>query len=194
MWWLVCLVFISLQIQAGDTVAEPPANQGAVSQDQALDQVRAELDTQERRWYGLMRVRWHDLQGFSAGMGAMLVKQSEYIDCSAGCAIKGWHFEVEPGLNGIQAGVGWGKLVGETGRTNRLMHTVHFGWSVRGVVMRTYGDNPLYPQDQTLAGVEAGVSIVRLNFSLGAFRSLYSGPGEQYTQDWVFSLGFGWGF
>ena len=165
---LVFMAILSLHAQAEDALTEPVTNPESTEQSQALEQVREELNNLESRWYGLMRVRWHDLQGFSAGMGAMLVKQSEYIDCSAGCAIKGWHFEVEPGLNGIQAGVGWGKLVGETGRTNRLMHTVHFGWSVRGVVMRTCGDNPLYPQDQTLAGVEAGVSIVRLNFSLGA--------------------------
>lgn len=188
------LLFLSLQVQAGGTVAAPSVNQGNVSQDQALDQVREELDTQEGRWYGLMRIRWQDLQTVSAGLGAMYVKQSENIDCSNGCAISGWHFEVEPGLYGTQVGVGWGKLVGETGRTSRLMHTVHFGWSVRGVVTRTYGDNPLYPQDQTLAGIEVSVSIIRLNFSLSTQKSLYSGPGDQYTQDWVTSLGFGWGF
>lgn len=193
-WWLVCLVFLSLQVQAGDALAVSGPGPDTAEQDQALDQVREELDTLERRWYGLMRLRWHDLQGFSGGLGAMLVKQPKHIDCSTGCAIQGWFVAVEPGLNGIQGGVGWGKLVGETGRTNRLMHTVHFGWSVRGVIMRTYGDTPLYPESQTLAGMEAGVSFVRLNFSLSVFRSLYSGPGDQYTQDWMVSTGFGWGF
>lgn len=193
-WWLVCLLFLSLQVQAGEVLAGSGPSRDIAEQDRALEQVREELDTVERRWYGLMRIRWHDLQGVSAGLGAMFVKQSKNIDCSTGCAIRGWHFSVEPGLNGIQGGVGWGKLVGETGRTNRLMHTVHFGWSVRGVVMRTWGHNVLFPESQTLAGIEASVSIIRLNFSLSALRSLYSGPGDQYTQDWVISTGFGWGF
>lgn len=187
-------MFISLQVQAGEALADPDPDRDPAEWEQALEQVSEELDTVERRWYGLMRIRWHDLQGISGGMGAMFVKQSKNVSCTTGCAISGWHVTLEPGLNGIQAGVGWGRLVGETGRTKRLMHTVHFGWSVRGVVMRTYGDNPLYPESQTLAGMEAGVSIIRMNFSLGVFRSLYSGVGDQYTQDWVISTGFGWGF
>ncbi len=187
-------MFLSLQVQAGDPLADSSPASDVVELDRAIDQVREELNTLERRWYGLMRVRWHDMQGVSAGLGAMFVKQPKNIDCSTGCAIQGWLVAVEPGLRGIQLGVGWGKLIGETGRTNRLMHSVHFGWSVRGVVVRTYGDTPLYPESQTLAGIEAGVSFVRLNLSLSVMRSLYSGPDDQYTQDWVTSLGFGWGF
>lgn len=188
------MAFLSSQAQAVDAPTEPAPTPDIVEQNQALDQVRETLNNTERRWYGLMRIRWHDTQYISAGFGAMFVKQPQNTDCSTGCAIRGWHFEVEPGLYGVQAGAGWGKLVGETGRTNRLMHTVHFGWSVRGVVLRTWGDNSLYPQSQTLAGIEASVSIIRLNFSLGLLRSLYSGPGEEYGQDWVIAAGIGWGF
>jgi len=191
---LVLMAFLSPQAQAGDVPADPAITPYTARQNEALDQVWDELNNPERRWYGLMRIRWHDTQGISAGLGAMFVKQPRNVDCSTGCSIKGWHFEVEPGLYGVQAGVGWGKLVGETGRTKRLMHTAHFGWNVRGVVLRTWGDNGLYPRSQTLAGIEASVSIIRLNISLGVLRSLYSGPGEQYTQDWVISTGYGWGF
>lgn len=162
--------------------------------DQAMDQVSDELFNLERRWYGLMRIRWHDTQMLSAGLGAMLSKQSQQADCSTGCSLSGWHFEVEPGLYGIQAGVGWGELVGETGSTGRLVHTVHFGWNVRGVVLRTWGDSSLYPQSQTLAGIEASVSIIRLNFSVGVLHSLYSGVGEEYGHDWIITTGAGWGF
>ena len=191
---LIILVFLSLEALAGYTLVTPATNTNTVEQDQALIQVREEINNMKHRWYGLMRIRWSDTQLFSAGLGAMLVKQPQNFDCSIGCAIRGWHFEIEPGIYGVQGGVGWGKLVGESGRTKRLMHTVHFGWNVRGVVLRTWGDSSLYPQSQTLAGVEASVSIVRMNISMGVLKSLYSGPGEEYGKDWILTTGLGWGF
>jgi hypothetical protein len=191
---LLILVFLSLEALAGDALVESATNGDTVEQDQALVQVREEINNLKHRWYGLMRIRWSDTQLFSAGLGAMLVKQPQNIDCSIGCAIRGWHFEIEPGIYGVQGGVGWGKLVGESGGTKRLMHTVHFGWNVRAVVLRTWGDSSLYPQSQTLAGVEASVSIVRMNISMGVLKSLYSGPGEEYGKDWILTTGFGWGF
>ena len=191
---LVILLFLSLEIRAADLPVEPATNGDIVEQDKALVQVREEINNMKHRWYGLMRIRWHDTQLFSAGLGAMLVKQPQNIDCSIGCAIRGWHFEIEPGIYGVQGGVGWGKLVGESGRSGRLMHTVHFGWNLRGVVLRTWGDSSLYPQSQTLVGIEGSVSIVRMNISLGVLKSLYSGPGEEYGEDLILTTGFGWGF
>lgn len=185
---------LSLAAHADDKPGNPANNPQTTARTRALEQVSEELSDLEWRWYGLMRIRWQDTQLFSAGLGAMRVKQPRNSNCSIGCALQGWHFEVEPGLYGIQAGVGWGRLVGETGRTKRLVHTVHFGWNVRAVVMRTWGDSSLYPQSQTLAGMEASISIVRLNISAGLLRSLYSGPGEEYGEDWVITTGFGWGF
>jgi hypothetical protein len=134
------MVLVCLHAQAGDAFAESANTPSSTRQDQALDQVWEDLTTMEHRWYGLTRIRWHNTQIVSAGPGAMLVKQPQNIDCATGCSVSGWHVEVEPGLYGIQGGIGWGKLVGETGRTRRLFHTVHFGWSVRAVVLRTWGD------------------------------------------------------
>ena len=191
---LVILVFLSLEALAGEAPVESATSGDTVEQDQALMQVREEINNMKHRWYGLMRIRWSDTQLFSAGLGAMLVEQPQNMDCSIGCAIRGWHFEIEPGIYGVQGGVGWGKLVGESGRTSRLMHTVHFGWNVRAVVLRTWGDSSLYPQSQTLAGIEGSVSIVRMNISIGVLKSLYSGPGEEYGEDWILTTGFGWGF
>lgn len=188
------MAFFSLQVMAEDVDIGTETGTETLDPDLALEQVREELTNIDRRWYGLMRIRTHNTQILSAGLGAMLSKQPEHADCSLGCSLSGWHFEVEPGLYGVQAGVGWGKLVGESGRSGRLMHTVHFGWNVRGIVLRTYGDNSLFPDEQTLVGVEGGLSIIRLNFSLGIVRSLYSGPGEEFSQDWVWNIGVGWGY
>jgi hypothetical protein len=187
---LVLIAFLSLQAQADDTLGVSATYPQTPEQNQVLDQVREELTNLDRRWYGLMRIRWSDTQKISAGFGAMLVNQPKNIECSIGCTLRGWHFEIEPGLYGVQGGVGWGKLVGESGRTGRLMHTVHFGWNVRGVVLRTWGDSTLWPKSQTLAGIEGGLSIIRLNFSLGFLRSLSSDAAE----DWIITTGIGWGF
>jgi len=184
------MALLSPQAWAEDTLSTPSSYSDTPEQNSAMIQVRDELTNLEKRWYGLMRVRWSDTQKVSAGLGAMLVNQSRNIDCSIGCTLKGWHFEIEPGLYGVQGGIGWGKLVGESGRTKRLMHTVHFGWNVRGVVLRTWGDSTLWPKSQTLAGIEGGLSIMRLNFSLGLLQSLSSEANE----DWIITTGIGWGF
>jgi hypothetical protein len=189
----VILIVMLLQAHVSEARAEFETTANDTAQNLAMVQVQEELISQERRWYGLMRARWSNTQMLSVGLGAMLVKQPKNTDCSVSCALRGWHFEIEPGLYGIQGGIGWGKLVGESGRTKRLMHTAHFGWNVRGVVLRTWGDSDLSPQSQTLAGIEAGLSIIRLNFSLGILRSLYTGD-EPLADEWVLTTGVGWGF
>jgi len=155
-----------------------------------MQQVREELSNVKKRWYTLTRLKWGFPLRFSAGIGAMLVEQPSKTDCATGCMVRGWHFEVEPGQYGIQGSVGWGNLVGETGRTKRWLHTVNWGWAVRGAVLRTWRYGPLGPTPQTLVGIEGNLSIVRLNFSAGIMRSLSS----QTDDDWVVTGALGWGF
>ncbi|MGH8035408.1 MAG: hypothetical protein ACREO9_09295 [Lysobacterales bacterium] len=156
----------------------------------AMEQVREELADVEGRWYGLMRVRWSYTQKASAALGAIFTEQRKDVDCSDTCMMHGWHFEVEPGLYGMQGSVGWGRLVAETGSTERLLQTVYIGWAVRGVVLRTWGDSPLTPTSQTLVGIEGDYSLLRINYSLGVLRSLDSDS----SRNWVIAVGIGWGF
>ena len=102
------------------------------------------------------------------------------------------YLEVEPGQYGIQGSLGWGKVVGSTGGTRRWMHTVYWGWAVRGVVVRQWGSDygPLGVGPQTLLGIEGNLSIVRLNFTAGVLRSLSSVSNEE----WVVTGSLGWGF
>jgi hypothetical protein len=187
---LVGLQLFDAQAVAGDVSTTPAARPVIAASERALEQVREELTDLERHWYGITRFRFSYPQKFSAGFGAIFVQQPKDTDCSTGCMVHGWQFEVEPGERGIQGSVGWGKLAGETGRTKRLMHNVYYAWAVRGVVMRTWGDYPKTRLAKTLLGVEGSVSIVRLNFSLGLLRSLSSNAPE----DWVVSAGAGFGF
>jgi len=164
--------------------ASPP------TREQAMQRVREELETLERRWYGIGRIRYTYPQEVSVGFGAIFVNQPKDTDCSTTCMVHGWQFEIEPGLYGLQGSVGWGKLVGETGRTRHLMYDVHLGWAVRGVVLRTYRDYRFRPLPKTLAGIEGSFTFARLNFSLGVLHSLSSGDYE----DWLISSGVGFGF
>jgi hypothetical protein len=193
--YLSVLLFASLQLiitnsLADEALAEPAEGHALSPQDQAMQQVREELGNVEKRWYGLTRLKWGFPLRFSAGFGAMLVEQTSETDCATGCMVRGWHFEVEPGQYGIQGSVGWGKLVGETGRTKRWLHTVNWGWAVRGSVLRTWRYGPMGPIPQTLIGIEGNLSIVRLNFSAGIMRSLSS----QTDDDWVVIGAVGVGF
>jgi len=190
---LAALVLFASDINAqgfGADGAGPAANPDPPTADQAMQQVRDELASVEDRWYGITRARWSYPQKYSVAMGAILTEQRKDADCSNPCMMHGWHFEVEPGLYGVQGSVGWGKLVAEAGSSGRLMHTVYLGWAFRGVVLRTWGDSPLMPTAQTLAGVEASFSLLRLNYSIGVLRSLSS----KADSDWVFAAGIGWGF
>jgi len=64
------------------------------------------------------------------------------------------------------------------------------GFGAKALVMRTWGDSPLTPQDQTLAGVEGEFTVARVNFSLGILRSL----ADDRDDPWVVTGGIGWGF
>lgn len=168
----------------------PAASPDSLAADRAMQEVREELADVEGRWYGITRARWSYPQKFSVAIGALVTEQRKDADCRDPCTVFGWHFEVEPGLYGVQGSVGWGKLVGETGRTERLMHTAYLGWALRGVVMRTWGKSPLTPTDQTLVGIEGNFSLLRLNYTIGVLRSLSSNS----SRDLIISAGIGWGF
>lgn len=185
-----CLTVAGTGLLDGEALAEPLDAAQSASRDLAMQQVRTELETVEKRWYWLSRIRWGYPLKFSAGFGGMLAEQPTDLDCSINCTIRGWHFEVEPGQYGIQGSLGWGRLVGATGNTRRWMHAVYWGWAVRGAVLRTWGDSRLGPEPQTLAGIEGSLSIVRLNFTAGLMRSLSSGSNEK----WVITGSIGWGF
>jgi hypothetical protein len=187
---LLILPFITLNTLADESSTEPVQNTADSARAQALQQVQDELTDMERRWYAITRLRWGFPLRFSAGFGAILTEQPRDTDCSTGCMMRGWHFEVEPGQYGIQGSVGWGRLIGETGRTKRWMHTVNWGWAVRGAVLRTWRYGPMGPTPQTLVGVEGNLSIVRLNFSAGIMRSLTS----ETADDWVVTGALGIGF
>jgi hypothetical protein len=200
-----CAQFLGQHAFAGEIQAKPatspapgaeqrsPEQQSAQEQtakDRAMEQVRAELEDTERRWYGLIRARYSSSQLLSVGLGVIFVEQPKTEDCAVGCMLRGWQFAVEPGVYGLQGSVGWGRLAGETGQLKHFMPTVFYAWAVRAAVLRTWGDSRPIEPGQTFAGIEASFSILRLNFAAGVMHSLASNSPDQ----WLYSGSIGWGF
>ena len=197
---LACAQFLGLQAFAGEVLVEPATSrvptaeqqsaQAQSDKERAMQQVRAELEDTEHRWYGLIRARYSSSQLLSVGLGVIFVEQPKTEKCAIGCMLHGWQFAVEPGVYGLQGSVGWGRLAGETGQLKHLIPTVYFGWAVRAAVLRTWGNSRPIAPDQTFAGVEANFSILRINFAAGIMHSLASNSPDQ----WLYSGSVGWGF
>lgn len=200
-----CAQFLGQHAFAGEVQAEPatspaptPDQQSAEQQsaheqsakDRAMQQVRAELENTERRWYGLIRARYSSSQLLSVGLGAIFVEQPKTENCAIGCMLHGWQFAVEPGVYGLQGGVGWGRLAGETGQLKHFIPTVYYAWAVRGVVLRTWGDSRPIEPGQTFAGLEGSFSILRMNFAAAVMHSLSANSPDE----WLYSGSIGWGF
>jgi hypothetical protein len=195
-----CAQFLGSPAFAGEVQSEPiidPAPsveqqsaQAQSDQERAMQLVRAELENTERRWYGLIRARYSSSQLLSVGLGAIFVEQPSDANCVESCMLRGWQFAVEPGVYGLQASVGWGRLAGETGQLQHFIPTVFYGWAVRGAVLRTWGGSRPIEPGQTFAGIEGSFSILRLNFAAAVMHSLSSNSPDE----WLYSGSIGWGF
>jgi hypothetical protein len=196
---LFCAQLLGAQAFAGGGHAEPsgtlpltPEEQSAQAQsekDRAMEQVRAELENTERRWYGLIRARYSSSQLLSVGLGAIFVEQPKTEDCAVGCMLHGWQIAVEPGVYGLQASAGWGRLAGETGQLKHLIPTVYYGWAVRGALLRTWGGSRPIEPGHTFAGIEGSFSILRMNFATAVMHSLSSNSPDE----WIYCFSMGWG-
>ena len=91
----------------------------------------------------------------------------------------------------MQLAIGWGHLIGETLRGTTHLRAVYFGYGAKAVALRSFGDSPLDPEQQTLVGAEGDFTIASVNFSLGLlYRTSSGGRGDR----WVVGWGLGWGF
>ena len=145
----------------------------------------------ERRTVGIWRVRMSHPQKISIGLSAMVSRQPADHECVATCLYRGWRIQAEPGLAGGQISVGWASLVGDRKRRQHFLTDVYVGYGVRATLLRTWGDANVTPANQTFAGLEADLTITRVNFSLGVMHRVSSGPSER---DWIVTGGMGWGF
>jgi len=145
----------------------------------------------EPRVYTLTAVRLDYARQLTGSLGALFAQVPREVDCRVACDLRGVYAQVEPGLTGGQVSVGWGRLIGDTGRSRRFLANVHLAGGVKATLLRTWGDSKIADEPQTLAGVEGELTITRVNFTVGLFRPV-SGAGPD--DGWVLTGGIGWGF
>jgi len=107
------------------------------------------------------------------------------------CDMRGMVAQIEPGLAGGQASLGFARVIAQAGEFERVLSKFYLAYGVKAALLRTWGDSPLNPEHQTLAGIEGEFSIDRVNFRLGVFHRISNiGSKEGITV----TGGLGWGF
>ncbi len=156
-----------------------------------MAEVAARQADVESRAYTLAALRLDYPRRLTGSLGVLFAQMPREVDCRVACDLRGVYAQVEPGLAGGQLSVGWGRLIGDTGRSRRFLSSVHLAGGVKASLLRTWGDSPLGDEPQTLAGVEGELTITRVNFTVGVFRTV---SGGEPHDDWVVTGGIGWGF
>jgi hypothetical protein len=183
-------------------LAAPPAiaqDAGAESAPPATDTERLDaidrelrLETErEHQLFGLARARLSYPLVASVGLGMLIGERSKAYDCTIQCEVDGWLASVEAGAGGVVWSLGPAYLIGELGDNKYFLSRRYMGYSVRGSVMRTWGETAYRPDREWHLGVEGQFTVVSLNLSLGVYRRIGEhGRGEP----WLVSGGIGWGF
>ncbi len=159
--------------------------------DEIAEQIRALDEDTETRVFALVRPQVTWPLGAGVGLGAILVKQPRHYDCRTWCDFRGWTMQAQPGTTGIQFGVGYSTLVGETRHSRTWVRHVFSGFGVKGAILRLWDDDTADFSHPTFWGAEGNFSITQFNFSLGVFRPFERESGDDH---WLITGGMGWGF
>jgi hypothetical protein len=157
-------------------------------------EVAAELERETERQhqlFGLARARVSYPQLASVGLGMLIGERSRAYDCTIQCEVDGWLASVEAGAGGAVFSLGPAYLIGELGNNKYFLSRRYMGYSMRGSVMRTYGETPRRADREWLAGVEGQFTVVSLNLTLGFYRRI---TDHREGSPWLVSGGIGWGF
>jgi hypothetical protein len=188
-------IALVLVLAAAAAAEEPPASGPATSEQaerrEAIDrELRLETE-REHQLFGLARARVTYPLLASVGLGMLIGERSKAYDCTIQCEVDGWLASVEAGAGGVVWGLGPAYLIGELGDNKYFLSRRYMGYSVRGSVMRTWGETPYRPDREWHLGMEGQFTVVSLNLSLGVYRRIgHHGAGEP----WLVAGGIGWGF
>jgi hypothetical protein len=181
-------------IAASGARAQPDAAAPPADDPQRLERIDEELRRETERQhqlFGLARARVSYPMLASVGLGVLIGERSKAYDCTIQCEVDGWLAGVEAGAGGVVFNLGPAYLIGELGDNKYFLSRRYMGYSVRGSVMRTWGETAFRPDREWHAGVEGEFTVVSLNLTLGVYRRIGShGRGEP----WLVSGGIGWGF
>lgn len=177
---------------AAEDPASAPVDPGdEASHHDAIDRELRRETERERQLFGLARARLSYPMLASVGLGMLIGERSKAYDCTIQCEVDGWLASVEAGAGGVVWSLGPAYLIGELGDNKYFLSRRYMGYSVRGSVMRTWGETAYRPDREWHAGIEGQFTVVSLNLSLGVYRRIgHHGAGEP----WLVSGGIGWGF
>ncbi|HEY8122053.1 MAG TPA: hypothetical protein VII78_12105 [Myxococcota bacterium] len=172
--------------------AAPPASPEAdADRLDAIDQELRRETERQHQLFGMARARVSYPQLASVGLGMLIGERSKAYDCTIQCEVDGWLASVEAGAGGAVFNLGPAYLIGELGDNKYFLSRRYMGYSVRGSVMRTWGETPYRPDREWLAGIEGEFTVVSLNLTFGVYRRV----GEHgHGEPWLVSGGIGWGF
>ena len=143
------------------------------------------------RTAGLLRVHWDYPAKASLGFGVVVAKLPSSFDCHTSCLLHGVTIQGAAGLGGGELAIGYGSVIGESGRGAWLLRHAFVGYGVRAAAVRTWGASTLDPHGATYVGVEGAMVIAQFGLRMGVFRRTEPVVGEK---DWRIFGGAGWGF
>jgi hypothetical protein len=160
-------------------------------QDELIERIR-EYDARKKTMaVGLLGARVSHPEVLSGTIGVLWARHPVDFDCTTGCGHRGLMVELNPGIAGAQAGIGYGILVGDKGTNKFFVRKAYIGWSFMGKFLRTWGNGSIEPEQQSFLGAEGQFTFSQLNLRLGLLRSL---AGADAGDRWLVTGGLGWGF
>jgi len=148
-----------------------------------------ERDT-TRRTVRMAAIRLSYPQVVSASIGWISTRQPRDYDCRTPCDLWGVFGQIEPGLGGGKASVGYGRVIAELRKGPFALSSVFLALGIKGTVLHSWGDESQLPSNQTYAGPEFEFSIARVNMGIGVLGRVSGDDGRR----WVITGQLGWGF
>jgi len=152
---------------------------------------RAEEAPSERRTGGLLRAAWEYPAQAALTFGTIVTRMPSDFDCTTTCPYRGATVQGTVGMGAGQLAIGYGSLVGETGRGDWLLRRVYVGYGVRMALLRTWGTSELDPEGRTYWGLQGAFTISQFSLTFGAYRP--TSPSDD-VPSWQLFGGAGWGF
>lgn len=171
--------------QAPDPGPQPPDEAALMAE---IARREADRDT---RTYLLPRAGWTSYAGPAASLGGLLTSVQSDFDCHTICDLRGALVHVEAGRDAGQLAIGYARVFGETDRHERFMPKAYLGYSISGVILRTWRDGALGPAGLDFVGVQGQFTVTSVSFRLGA---LWHVGGGSPQNDVAVTWGIGWGF
>ena len=119
----------------------PPPESPTHTQEEWVERIVAEEQDTERRSIRIAAARISYPQVVSGSFGWIFTRQPTSYDCRTPCNFVGPFVQVEPGLGGGKASIGFGRVIGEQRRGPVALSSVYLAMGVKASVLQTWGES-----------------------------------------------------